>query len=147
MDSLEYSEFGTGRPFTYNTQYGWQWETRFADSGVSIVGLVEWVAFVGRMEKGMFLPSFQVWLVSVGKEDLSLRPEPTYLLQDWALFLQQDITSEREILICRSIFQLCQTNKAPSILQSVTSEMPTISLTLSKSATQVCGLRYLLVLI
>ena len=60
MDSLEYSEFGTGLPFTYTTQYGWQWETetRFADSGVSIVGLVEWVAFVGRMEKGMFLPSF-----------------------------------------------------------------------------------------
>ena len=58
MDSTEYSEFGTGLPFTYTTQYGWQWETRFADSGGPIVGLVEWVAFVGGMEKGMFLPSF-----------------------------------------------------------------------------------------
>lgn len=58
MDSTEYSEFGTGLPFTYTTQYGWQWESRFADSGGPIVGLVEWVAFVGGMEKGMFLPSF-----------------------------------------------------------------------------------------
>jgi hypothetical protein len=58
MDSLDYNEFGTGLPFTYTTQYGWQWETRFADSGGPIVGLVEWVAFVGGMEKGMFLPSF-----------------------------------------------------------------------------------------
>ena len=38
------------------TQYGWQWETRFAD-GYDVTGLVEWIVLVGGMEKGMFLPS------------------------------------------------------------------------------------------
>jgi hypothetical protein len=57
MDSMEVVEAGA-LPFTWTTQYGWQWETRFADSGGPIVGLVEWVAFVAGMEKGMFLPSF-----------------------------------------------------------------------------------------
>ena len=38
------------------TQYGWQWESRFLDGG-DVVGLVEWIALVGGMEKGMFLPS------------------------------------------------------------------------------------------
>ena len=37
-------------------QYGWQWESRFAD-GNEIAGLVEWVILVGGMEQGMFLPS------------------------------------------------------------------------------------------
>lgn len=36
--------------------YGWQWEMRFADGG-DITGIVEWVALVGGMEKGLFLPS------------------------------------------------------------------------------------------
>ena len=36
--------------------YGWQWEMRFADGG-DITGIVEWIALVGGMEKGMFLPS------------------------------------------------------------------------------------------
>jgi hypothetical protein len=57
MDSSEVVAAGA-LPFTWTTQYGWQWETRFADSGGPIVGLVEWVAFVAGMEKGMFLPSF-----------------------------------------------------------------------------------------
>ena len=38
------------------TQYGWQWESRFADNG-EIAGLVEWVVVVGGMERQMFLPS------------------------------------------------------------------------------------------
>ena len=38
------------------TQYGWQFETKFA-SGEGIQGLVEWVVLAGGMEKGMFLPS------------------------------------------------------------------------------------------
>jgi hypothetical protein len=38
------------------SQYGWQWESRFADGG-DVVGLVEWIALVGGMEKGLFLPS------------------------------------------------------------------------------------------
>jgi len=36
--------------------YGWQWESRFADGG-DITGIVEWIALVGGMEKGLFLPS------------------------------------------------------------------------------------------
>ena len=45
----------TGSAFT--TLYGWQWESRFADGGGQIVGIVEWIVLVGGMEKGMFLPS------------------------------------------------------------------------------------------
>lgn len=42
--------------FSYTTQYGWQWETKFSDGG-NIVGIVEWVALIAGLEKGMFLPS------------------------------------------------------------------------------------------
>ena len=38
------------------SQYGWQWESRFADNG-EVAGLVEWVVLAGAMERGMFLPS------------------------------------------------------------------------------------------
>lgn len=46
----------TGKYGAAITQYGWQWESRFADGG-DITGIVEWIALVGGMEKGMFLPS------------------------------------------------------------------------------------------
>ena len=36
--------------------YGWQFESRFADGG-NVTGIVEWIALVGGMEKGKFLPS------------------------------------------------------------------------------------------
>ena len=40
------------------TQYGWQLETRFFGGDEStVVGLVEWVALIGGMESGYFLPS------------------------------------------------------------------------------------------
>jgi uncharacterized membrane protein (UPF0136 family) len=45
----------TGTAFT--SQYGWQWETRFADDGGDVVGIVEWIVLVAGMEKGRFLPS------------------------------------------------------------------------------------------
>ena len=45
----------TGTAFT--SQYGWQWETRFADGGGDVVGIVEWIVLVAGMEKGRFLPS------------------------------------------------------------------------------------------
>lgn len=57
LSAEEYAEAGE-LPFTWTTQYGWQWESRFADTGGPVVGLVEWVALIGGMEKGMFLPSF-----------------------------------------------------------------------------------------
>jgi len=59
MFSDEIREEWTGSTGKYGAtmmQYGWQLESRFAD-GEKIVGLVEWVALVGGMEKGMFLPS------------------------------------------------------------------------------------------
>lgn len=45
----------TGSAFI--TQYGWQWESRFADGGGNITGIVEWIALAGGMEQGKFLPS------------------------------------------------------------------------------------------
>ena len=46
----------TGKYGTAISQYGWQWESRFADGG-EVTGIVEWIALVGGMEKGLFLPS------------------------------------------------------------------------------------------
>jgi len=57
--SDEIREEWTGSTGEYGaaiSQYGWQWESRFADGG-DITGIVEWIALVGGMEKGMFLPS------------------------------------------------------------------------------------------
>ena len=57
--SDEIMEEWTGSTGEYGaaiSQYGWQWESRFADGG-DITGIVEWIALVGGMEKGMFLPS------------------------------------------------------------------------------------------
>jgi len=56
FDFDENDRFGsTGSAFT--TQYGWQWESRFADGGGEIVGIVEWIVLVAGMEQGKFLPS------------------------------------------------------------------------------------------
>jgi hypothetical protein len=46
----------TGKHAAVMAQYGWQWETRFSDGG-NVTGIVEWIALVGGMEKGMLLPS------------------------------------------------------------------------------------------
>lgn len=56
MDSLEYAGYG-GLPATWTTQYGWQFESRFADTGGPVVGLVEWIVLLAGMEKGLILPS------------------------------------------------------------------------------------------
>ena len=48
--------FTEDQQIAFISQYGWQWETRFADGG-EVTGIVEWVALVGGMEKGFFLPS------------------------------------------------------------------------------------------
>ena len=60
---LELDDIGD-LPFDYDQNiksavtslYGWQWESRFADGG-EVTGIVEWIALVGGMEKGLFLPS------------------------------------------------------------------------------------------
>ena len=48
-----YSDIAKG---ALTSLYGWQWESRFADGG-DVTGIVEWIALVGGMEKGKFLPS------------------------------------------------------------------------------------------
>ena len=56
FDFNENDRYGsTGAAFT--TQYGWQWESRFADGGGEIIGIVEWIVLVAGMEQGKFLPS------------------------------------------------------------------------------------------
>lgn len=50
----------TGAAFT--TQFGWQWESRFGNGEGGFVGLVEWIALVGGIEKGKFIPSFSAIL-------------------------------------------------------------------------------------
>ena len=49
----DYDELSRG---AFTSLYGWQWESRFADGG-EVTGIVEWIALVGGMEKGKFLPS------------------------------------------------------------------------------------------
>ncbi len=49
----DYDEVAKG---TLTSLYGWQWESRFADGG-NVTGIVEWIALVGGLEKGKFLPS------------------------------------------------------------------------------------------
>ena len=49
----DYTDIAKG---ALTTLYGWQWESRFADGG-NVTGIVEWIALVGGLEKGKFLPS------------------------------------------------------------------------------------------
>ena len=49
----DYNDIASGG---FTSLYGWQWESRFADGG-NVTGIVEWIALVGGMEKGKFLPS------------------------------------------------------------------------------------------
>ena len=61
---LNFGKLGGDLPENYNSEiksaitslYGWQWESRFADGG-KVTGIVEWIALVGGIEKGYFLPS------------------------------------------------------------------------------------------
>lgn len=61
---FELDDLGDDFPLDYSdnikgavtTLYGWQWESRFADGG-EVTGIVEWIALIGGMEKGLFLPS------------------------------------------------------------------------------------------
>ncbi len=46
------------------TQFGWQKEKRFLSSPDGFTGVTEFVALVGGMEQGVFVPSFN-WLVGV----------------------------------------------------------------------------------
>ena len=51
--SADYGDLAKG---AFTSLYGWQWESRFADGG-NVTGVVEWIALVGGLEKGKFLPS------------------------------------------------------------------------------------------
>ena len=56
FDEDEDGGYGSTGP-AFTTLYGWQWESRFADGGGNITGIVEWIVLVGGMERGKFLPS------------------------------------------------------------------------------------------
>ena len=49
-------DYTTNIKGAFTTLYGWQWESRFADGG-DVTGIVEWIALIGGMESGLFLPS------------------------------------------------------------------------------------------
>ncbi|MBC8173787.1 MAG: hypothetical protein H7X71_07770 [Chitinophagales bacterium] len=52
-----FDENKTYSPFV--TQWGWQFETKFATTS-TISGIVEFIPLVGGFEQGLFLPSFNV---------------------------------------------------------------------------------------
>ena len=56
FDEDEDGGYGSTGP-AFTTLYGWQWESRFADGGGNITGIVEWIVLIGGMERGKFLPS------------------------------------------------------------------------------------------
>ncbi len=78
MDSIEFPLNAGGSTIT--TQYGWQWEKRFADNGGDVVGLVEWVALVAGMEKGLFLPSLTTMVGVRGKSGFEFGTGPNLSL-------------------------------------------------------------------
>ena len=75
----------TGYAFT--TQYGWQWESRFADGGGDVVGIVEWVALVAGMEQGKFLPSLTSVIGARTANGLRLELDQVFLCQVLEWFL------------------------------------------------------------
>ncbi len=68
-----------GSPSTFISQYGWQYESRFA-SGENITGLVEWVLLVGAMERGKFLPSISSLVGFRNSEGIEMGFEPNLSL-------------------------------------------------------------------
>lgn len=46
------------------TQFGWQWERQFSNTGGGLTPVTEWVFLVGGLEQGVFLPSLS-WMVGL----------------------------------------------------------------------------------
>ena len=46
------------------TQFGWQFEKQFLGQQTGIVAVSEWIALVGGLERGVFLPSLS-WIIGV----------------------------------------------------------------------------------
>ena len=79
-------KFGeTGTAFT--TQFGWQWESRFGNEDGGFIGLVEWVALVGGLEKGLFLPSFSAIVGARTDEGFEFGMGPNLSLSGFGLVL------------------------------------------------------------
>ena len=58
------------------TQFGWQWERQFSNSGGGLTPVTEWIVLVGGLEQGVFLPSFS-WMVGLrtqGGAELGVGP-------------------------------------------------------------------------
>jgi hypothetical protein len=70
----------TGKYGAAISQYGWQWESRFADGGGDVTGMVEWVALVGGMEQGKFLPSVSsiIGARTSGGFEIGVRPNLSF---------------------------------------------------------------------
>ena len=95
MDSAAFAMDPNGSSIT--TQYGWQWEKRFADNGGDVVGLVEWVVMVAGMEKGMFLPSLTTMVGVRGRAVSNLERVRTFRFPVLALSSQLVTTCDRVI--------------------------------------------------
>ena len=61
------------------TQLGWQWETRIAE-GEDFVGLVEWIALIGGLEQGIFVPSVSTLMGIRKSGGLEAAVGPTFSL-------------------------------------------------------------------
>ena len=66
-------------PSAITTQYGWQWESRFADGG-DITGLAEWVVLLGGVERGKFLPSISSLIGFRSREGFEMGVGPNLTL-------------------------------------------------------------------
>lgn len=59
------------------TQFGWQWETRLVEGG-DYVGLIEWVALAGGLERGTFVPSISSMIGMRKMSGLEVAVGPTF---------------------------------------------------------------------
>ena len=59
------------------TQFGWQWETRLVEGG-DYVGLIEWVALAGGLERGTFVPSISSMIGLRKMSGLEVAVGPTF---------------------------------------------------------------------
>ena len=133
MDSTEFSTFSM--PTTLTTQYGWQWETRFADTG-GLVGLVEWVAFIAGMEKGLFLPSFSSLVGIRGESGFEFATGPNVSPTGLGFVFALGYNYQKGDLNLPSTLHLSPTSRDLQILHWETSWTPTPTGTWSKCATQ-----------
>ena len=76
-------ELDSDKPVDYSqqqaviTQFGWQWETRLVEGG-DYIGLIEWVALAGGLERGTFVPSVSSMIGMRKMSGLEIAVGPTF---------------------------------------------------------------------